>query len=47
MDQYDSSGNKSLLHTWLSHAGDPDDVVHVASSSYGIDANQTFESVIF
>ncbi|KAK7573777.1 hypothetical protein V9T40_010968 [Parthenolecanium corni] len=43
MDQYDSSGNKSLLHTWLSHAGDPDDVVHVASSSYGIDANQTFD----
>lgn len=43
MDQYDHGGNSSLLHTWLSHSGDPDDVIHLPSSSYGIDANETFD----
>ena len=45
MDQYDHGGNSSILHTWLSHSGDPDDIVHLPSSTYGIDANQTFEYV--
>lgn len=42
MDLYDDEGNSSFLHTWLSHSGDPDDVIHLPSSSHGIDANQTF-----
>ncbi|XP_065221551.1 CD109 antigen-like [Planococcus citri] len=42
MNLYDHEGNSSFLHTWLSHSGDPDDIVHLPSSSHGIDANQTF-----
>lgn len=30
-------------HSWFSHEGNPDDVMYFPSSTYGIDANKTFE----
>nr|XP_018913243.1 PREDICTED: CD109 antigen isoform X1 [Bemisia tabaci] len=43
MDRFDEEGNGTFTHLFYSHEGDPDDIVHYPSSTYGIDANRTFE----
>ena len=36
--------DRTLQHTWLAAKQDqPDDFIHFGASSYGIDANRTFE----
>ncbi|XP_065338347.1 CD109 antigen [Cloeon dipterum] len=37
-------GTSPLLHAWVSHEGNPDELHHFPSSSRGIDANATFET---
>lgn len=36
-------GSSPLTHAWLSHEGDPDDLLFFPAASKGIDANTTFE----
>lgn len=43
MATFDEHTNGTLSHTWFSHAGNPDEFVHFPSSTFGIDANRTFE----
>lgn len=43
MASFDEQNNGTHSFTWLSHEGNPDELIHFPSSSYGIDANRTFE----
>lgn len=43
MSSFDEHTNGTHRHSWVSHAGDPDELVYFPSSTYGIDANRTFE----
>lgn len=43
MASFDEQTNGTHKHTWHSHEGDPDELVYFPSSTYGIDANRTFE----
>lgn len=43
MASFDEQTNGTFKHTWLSHEGDPDELVYYPSSTFGIDANRTFE----
>lgn len=47
MASFDEETNGTYSATWYSHEGDPEDFVYFPSSTYGIDANRTFEYVIF
>lgn len=43
MSQFDEETNGTFSHRWYSHQGNPDELVYYPSSTYGIDANRTFE----
>ncbi|VVC38101.1 Hypothetical protein CINCED_3A025405 [Cinara cedri] len=43
MERFDEDTNGTIMHTWLSHEGSPDEIVYFPSSTFGIDANRTFE----
>ncbi|XP_067001675.2 CD109 antigen [Anabrus simplex] len=43
MARFDEETNGTYAHTWTSHEGDPDEMVYFPSSTFGIDANRTFE----
>ncbi|CAH0764124.1 unnamed protein product [Diatraea saccharalis] len=43
MSRFDESTNGTFAYTWRSHFGDADDLVYFPSSTFGIDANRTFE----
>ncbi|CAH0551728.1 unnamed protein product [Brassicogethes aeneus] len=43
MATFDEHINGTHRHTWMSHEGNPDELVYFPSSTYGIDANRTFE----
>ncbi|XP_049816717.1 CD109 antigen isoform X1 [Schistocerca nitens] len=43
MATFDEETNGTLIQTWTSHAGDPDEIAYFPSSTFGIDANRTFE----
>lgn len=43
MTAFDESLNGTLRHLWTSREGDVDQVVHFPSSTFGVDANRTFE----
>lgn len=43
MSTFDEQTNGTLKHTWYSHEGNPDELVYYPSSTFGIDANRTFE----
>nr|XP_023020660.1 CD109 antigen [Leptinotarsa decemlineata] len=43
MSTFDEQTNSTLQHTWFSHEGNPDELIYFPSSTYGIDANRTFE----
>ncbi|XP_035435862.2 CD109 antigen [Spodoptera frugiperda] len=43
MSHFDESTNGTFQYTWRSHFGDADDLVYFPSSTFGIDANRTFE----
>lgn len=43
MSTFDEQTNGTHKHTWYSHAGNPDELVYYPSSTFGIDANRTFE----
>ena len=45
MAHFDEETNGTHAHTWLYHNGDPDEVVYFPSSTFGIDANRTFEYI--
>ncbi|KAF5280329.1 hypothetical protein FQR65_LT03138 [Abscondita terminalis] len=45
MASFDEQTNGTHRHTWISHEGNPDELVYFPSSTYGIDANRTFEFV--
>lgn len=47
MSHFDESTNGTFAYTWRSHFGDADDLVYFPSSTFGIDANRTFELVYF
>jgi hypothetical protein len=43
MGTFDEQTNGTFIHKWFSHEGNPDEIVYFPSSTYGIDANRTFE----
>lgn len=43
MASFDEDSNGTFSYTWLSHEGNPDELLHFPSSTFGIDANRTFE----
>ncbi|CAG9763785.1 unnamed protein product [Ceutorhynchus assimilis] len=43
MMTFDEHINGTLKHDWMSHEGYPDELIYFPSSTYGIDANRTFE----
>lgn len=43
MSTFDEQTNGTHKQTWYSHEGNPDELVYYPSSSFGIDANRTFE----
>lgn len=45
MAAFDEQLNGTHRRVWFSHEGDPDELVHFPSSTFGIDANRTFEYV--
>lgn len=45
MSSFDEETNGTFSHRWYSHEGNPDELVYYPSSTYGIDANRTFEYV--
>lgn len=45
MASFDEHTNGTLTHTWTSHEGNPDELVYFPSSTFGVDANRTFEYV--
>lgn len=42
MSTFDESANGTHQHSWISHEGNPDELVFFPSSTFGIDANRTF-----
>lgn len=45
MSSFDEQTNGTHKKIWFSHEGNPDELVHFPSSTFGIDANRTFEYV--
>ncbi|XP_076278981.1 macroglobulin complement-related [Lasioglossum baleicum] len=45
MAHFDEDTNGTHSHVWLYHDGDPDEVVYYPSSTFGIDANRTFDYI--
>ncbi|XP_020296653.1 CD109 antigen [Pseudomyrmex gracilis] len=45
MTHFGEDTNGTHLHTWKYHSGDPDEIVYFPSSTFGIDANRTFEYI--
>ncbi|XP_046595942.1 CD109 antigen isoform X1 [Neodiprion lecontei] len=45
MSHFGEETNGTHSHSWLSHGGDPDELVYFPSSTYGVDVNRTFEYV--
>lgn len=45
MSHFDEETNGTFLHSWRSHEGNPDENVYFPSSTFGVDANRTFEYV--
>lgn len=45
MSQFDEETNGTFAHRWYSHQGNPDELVYFPSSTFGIDANRTFEYI--
>ena len=45
MSYFDEQTNGTLRFSWLSHEGNPDQLVYYPASTFGIDANRTFEFV--
>ncbi|CAO1404502.1 unnamed protein product [Diamesa hyperborea] len=45
MSAFDEETNGTFAHRWYSHEGNPDELVYYPSSTFGIDANRTFEYV--
>lgn len=43
MATFDEQTNGTFKHTWVSHQGNPDELVYFPSSTFAIDANRTFE----
>lgn len=43
MSYFDEATNGTFGYTWRSHIGDADELVYFPSSTYGVDANRTFE----
>ncbi|XP_058120084.1 CD109 antigen [Anopheles ziemanni] len=43
MLSFDEHTNGTFKKTWVSHNGDPDELVYYPASTFGIDANRTFE----
>lgn len=43
MSNFDEQTNGTYKHIWYSHEGNPDELVYFPASSFGIDANRTFE----
>lgn len=43
MGTFDEQTNGTFKHTWVSHQGNPDELVYFPSSTFAIDANRTFE----
>ncbi|XP_034475080.1 CD109 antigen [Drosophila innubila] len=43
MSNFDEQTNGTYKHIWYSHEGNPDQLVYFPASSFGIDANRTFE----
>ncbi|XP_075980863.1 macroglobulin complement-related isoform X2 [Anticarsia gemmatalis] len=43
MSYFDEATNGTFAYTWRSHEGDADELVYFPSSTFGIDANRTFE----
>uniref|UniRef100_A0A6B2E7M4 Putative alpha-macroglobulin n=1 Tax=Phlebotomus kandelakii TaxID=1109342 RepID=A0A6B2E7M4_9DIPT len=43
MSSFDEQTNGTFKHRWYSHEGNPDELVYYPSSTFGIDANRTFE----
>lgn len=43
MSTFDEQTNGTLSHTWHFHEGHPDELVYYPTSTFGIDANRTFE----
>ncbi|XP_005178924.2 CD109 antigen [Musca domestica] len=43
MSTFDEQTNGTYRQIWHSHAGNPDELVYYPASSFGIDANRTFE----
>lgn len=43
MASFDEHYNDTHSYTWISHEGNPDEFLHFPASTYGIDANRTFE----
>lgn len=47
MARFDEETNGTFTQTWFSREGMADDIVYFPSSTYGIDANRTFEWVFY
>lgn len=45
MAHFDEETNSTHSHSWLSHSGDPNEIVYFPSSTYGVDVNRTFEYI--
>lgn len=45
MSSFDEQTNGTHKHSWISHEGNPDELVYFPSPTFGIDANRTFEYV--
>ncbi|XP_022908255.2 CD109 antigen [Onthophagus taurus] len=45
MSTFDEQTNGTHKYTWLSHQGNPDEIINFPSSTFGIDANRTFEYI--
>jgi len=45
MSTFDEQTNGTFKHIWHQHSGNPDELVCFPASSFGIDANRTFEHV--
>ncbi|XP_066601822.1 CD109 antigen [Prorops nasuta] len=45
MSYFGEDTNGTHSHAWLHHDGDPDDLVYYPSSTFGVDANRTFEYI--
>lgn len=43
MSTFDEQTNETLSHTWYFHDGQADELVYYPTSTFGIDANRTFE----